>query len=440
MSEILAPLRSGRLAGATRLDLQGGLTEFPREIFDLADTLEILNLTGNRLRSLPDDLPRLRRLRILFCSGNEFTELPEVCGACSELRMVGFKANQIEQVPGAALPPQLRWLILTDNRIRQLPPELGRCAPLQKLMLSGNCLTTLPEEMAACNNLELLRVAANELPSLPEWLMALPRLAWLAFSGNPCAASPSARSPLPDIPWSDLQLETKLGEGASGEIHRASLRQNGAGERSVAVKLFKGALTSDGLPSCEMKACLTAGNHAHLIPIHGQVKHHPDRKQGLVMSLIDPACATLAAPPSFETCTRDIYSNDLRFSPADLMRLAIGIARAAQHLHSLGILHGDLYAHNILWNPGGSCYLGDFGAATFYDRKSAPLVDSFQRIEVRAFGCLLEELLERGEWPMEQFETKEALQRLQQSCAGGNPQDRPSFEEILCELERLEQR
>jgi hypothetical protein len=45
----LAQLRAGELSGITRLDLSCGLTEFPREIFDLADTLEILNLSGNAI-------------------------------------------------------------------------------------------------------------------------------------------------------------------------------------------------------------------------------------------------------------------------------------------------------------------------------------------------------------------------------------------------------
>jgi hypothetical protein len=351
--------------------------------------------------------------------------------------MVGFKANRIKHIPGAALPPQLRWLILTDNRIRQLPPELGRCAALQKLMLSGNRLAALPDEMTACKALELLRIAANDLPSLPEWLLTMPRLSWLAYSGNPCAASPSTASFLPEIPWRDLQLESKLGEGASGEIHRANFRQNGAGEQPVAVKLFKGAVTSDGLPSCEMNACLAAGHHAHLIPLRGRVKDHPADRQGLVMSLIDPAYATLAAPPSFETCTRDVYSTDLHFSPADIITVALGIARVAQHLHSHGILHGDLYAHNILWNPAGSCYLGDFGAATFYNPKDAR---SLQQIEVRAFGCLLEELLEHTGWTPEQTKTKEALNQLQQNCTGASTHGRPLFEEIVHELERLKPR
>lgn len=68
--DTLAQLRAGRLAGATRIDLSCGLTEFPREVFDLADSLEVLNLSGNALDSLPDDLHRLDRLRVLFCSDN----------------------------------------------------------------------------------------------------------------------------------------------------------------------------------------------------------------------------------------------------------------------------------------------------------------------------------------------------------------------------------
>ena len=69
----LAELRAGRLAGATHLDLRHcGLDEFPREILEHADTLVTLDLSSNRLRALPDDLPRLRALRTLFCSANPF--------------------------------------------------------------------------------------------------------------------------------------------------------------------------------------------------------------------------------------------------------------------------------------------------------------------------------------------------------------------------------
>jgi Leucine-rich repeat (LRR) protein len=131
------------VAGITRLDLSCGLTEFPREIFELADTLEVLNLSGNALSSLPDDLHRLTRMRVLFCSDNLFTELPECVGQCAALTMIGFKANRIRHVPGAALPPLLRWLILTDNCIDNCQ-RTGRAPVPAKLMLAGNRLQALP--------------------------------------------------------------------------------------------------------------------------------------------------------------------------------------------------------------------------------------------------------------------------------------------------------
>ncbi|MGB8299458.1 MAG: protein kinase, partial [Azonexus sp.] len=62
----LEKLRAGQLAGCRHLKLACGLKTFPREVFALADTLEILDLSGNELSALPDDLPRLNRLRILF--------------------------------------------------------------------------------------------------------------------------------------------------------------------------------------------------------------------------------------------------------------------------------------------------------------------------------------------------------------------------------------
>ena len=255
----LAQLKAGQLAGATRLDLACGLTEFPREIFELADSLEILNLTGNALSSLPDDLHRLRHLRVLFCSDNAFTELPECLGRCAQLSMIGFKANRIDTVPAAALPPQLRWLILTDNCISRLPDELGQRPLLQKLMLAGNQLTQLPPSLAQCENLELIRIASNRLTHLPQWLLTLPSLTWLAYAGNPVEMAVEVTADgTPDIPWAELQLGEVLGEGASGIIRKALWKPRAL---PVAVKLYKGSITSDGSPLHEMQACIAAGLH-----------------------------------------------------------------------------------------------------------------------------------------------------------------------------------
>jgi hypothetical protein len=436
----LEALRTGKLAGITRLDLSCELREFPREIFELADTLEILNLSGNALNELPDDLPRLHKLRIIFCSDNQFTQVPEVLGRCAELEMIGFKANRIETLSAAALPPKLRWLILTDNRLRELPPELGRCARLQKLMLAGNQLQQLPQELATCRNLELLRIAANRFERLPDWLFDMPRLAWLACAGNPCSdineAAALADLHITPIEWHDLELHHKLGEGASGIIHRAHHRTQDA---AVAVKMFKGPLTSDGLPRSEKAASIAAGAHPGLIPVIGRISEHPEQTPGLVMALIDPAFRNLACPPSLASCTRDIYADDLRFSLPVALNVASGIAAVTAHLHAKGILHGDLYAHNILWDDVGDCLLGDFGAASFLpqDRQQA---EAMQRIEVRAFACLLEELIARCRTTAEDAPVLNALRALQQRCDSKQAGSRPLFAEVHRQLLKIARR
>lgn len=420
----LAQLKAGQLAGITRLDLSCGLTEFPEEIFALADSLEILNLSGNALSRLPDDLHRLPHLRVLFCSDNAFTELPECLGQCAKLSMVGFKANRITHVPAAALPPLLRWLILTDNQISQLPVELGARPLLQKLMLAGNHLTQLPESLANCHNLELLRIAANRFTRLPEWLLALPSLTWLAYAGNPVemAVQLSADDSTPDIPWPELELAEVLGEGASGVIHKALWKPSG---HSVAVKLYKGTITSDGSPLHEMQACIAAGLHPNLIKVEGRVVGHPDDQAALVMDLIDPSYRNLAALPSLASCTRDVYAPGTVFSLDVALRMARGIASVAAHLHRHGITHGDLYGHNILWNEAGDCLLGDFGAASFHATADTVETRALQRIEVRAFGVLLGELLERVEAGV-----SEELVALRERCCQPDVLARPGFEEI----------
>lgn len=435
----LTELRAGNLAGIKRLDLSCGLTEFPAEIFNLADTLEILNLSGNALSCLPDDLHRLHKLCVIFCSDNLFIELPEVLGQCAQLEMVGFKANKIKRVAAAALPKKLRWLILTDNQIAELPAGLGSCTCLQKLMLSGNQLQTLPD-LSACVRLELLRIAANRFTYLPDWIYSLPRLAWLACAGNPCSdadeASAMARHSITLIDWSDLELQQPLGEGASGVIYRANHKLANS-VLPVAVKVFKGEVTSDGLPRSEKSAYIAAGVHSGLIPVIGKIGGHPENKPGLMMSLIAPNFTNLAEPPSLESCTRDIYAAETKFNLAGAINIALTIADVAQHLHAQGVMHGDLYAHNILWDGEDECLLGDFGGASFLSQHDAMRALGLQRIEVRAFACLLEELLERCDKPLDMQHIVVALQDLQCRCNQPTVNARPLFDEIHSSLRAL---
>ena len=425
MTHTLAQLKSGELKGVKRLKIAEGLREFPEEVVALAETLEVLDLSDNLMSELPDSVAKLKRLRIIFFARNRFKQFPKVLSQCPELSMIGFKSNQIDEVPEGAFPPKLRWLILTDNQIPELPTSIGGCEWLQKCGLAGNQLKTLPAEMANCRNLELLRVSANQLTALPDWLLRLPKLSWLAFAGNPCPANVFIDTDLPAYDWSDFEEGTLIGEGASGFISNGHWK---SADKVIALKLFKGAVTSDGWPKDEMNGAIAAGTHPQLIPVVGKIANHPEGKDGVVMELIAPTYVNLGNPPSLVSCTRDVFDEELVYGVADLRKIAKDMAAVSLHLHSRGVNHGDLYAHNILVNDTADCLLGDFGAASIYDTNT-PQAAYIERIGVRAYACLLEDVLglvkditsqERSYW----------LQLIA-DCMHLTVNKRPSFGQIL---------
>ncbi|MGN7987581.1 leucine-rich repeat-containing protein kinase family protein [Pedobacter sp. 22226] len=426
MQSLLA-LQNGELNGSVSLKLSENLSEFPKEIFGLADTLEVLDLSFNKLSALPEDFGRLKKLKIFFCSENLFTVLPEVLADCPLLDIVGFKSNQIKTVPSKSINPNLRWLILTNNNITELPEEIGLCKQMQKLMLSGNRLSALPEELANCRNLALLRIAANKLHELPQWITEMPKLSWIAFSGNNFSKTPAVET-LSLINWHDLEISHLLGEGASGVISKAN-RNIGDETSEVAVKIFKGDVTSDGLPEDEMTAYIAAGYHPGLVNLIGQIAHHPEDKKGLVMDLIPHHFYNLGHPPSLESCTRDVFPADRKLSEKQIVSIAKTIASLAAQLHEAGIMHGDLYAHNTLIDEEGSTLFGDFGAASFYDKTAQPAM-ALERIEVSAYGYLLDDLLSLKDDEVNE-EVYATISKLRDACLDTLPLNRPGFKDLV---------
>ncbi|MGL5407584.1 MAG: leucine-rich repeat-containing protein kinase family protein [Shewanella sp.] len=465
--QTLAQLTAGQLQGVRRLQLVEGLTAFPPQIFDLADTLEILDLSNNQLSELPEDLYRLTQLKVLFASNNRFEKLPEALGRCAKLEMIGFKSNRIKTVPADALPPQTRWLILTDNCIEALPDKIGTLARLQKLALAGNRLSTLPVTMAQCQHLELVRLAANRLSELPLWLFELPKLSWLAFAGNPLTESPqaspralnrdaaegmntnvnhgaacvNARQSTPSLPsvpkvsLDSVKLGEKCGEGASGIIYQGEwldesmVAQTGA--KPIAVKLFKGEVTSDGYPADELACCLASGEHPNLIKVIAHIQQ--GSHSGLVMALIPQSFKNLGLPPSLVSCTRDTFSPDTALDSKDLTKIILQLADVMAHLHRQQISHGDVYAHNMMVNQQMDVLFGDFGAASDLRHLSSSERLGIEKLEVRALGCVIDDLLPFVT-PSSHPAQVRRLREIRDCCLSANVAARPGFDEVKSAL------
>lgn len=412
--QTLETLNANKLKGYTRVKLSENIKEFPKKLYDLADTLEILDLSHNCLSELPEDISRLKNLKILFLSNNNFTRVPPQLKSLKNLYMLGLKANNIKDFDEDILPLSISWLILTDNKIEVLPESIGKLKKLQKCALAGNRIKKLPQTMSNCKNLELLRLSANKLEKVPTWLLELPKLAWLALSGNRC--SPKVKSYKNSYDFDDVELFELLGQGASGEIYRAKMKN-----KEIALKLYKGDVTSDGYASDEIAAYLELEKHPHLIDVLGSF----NGKLALALELIPKNYTNLGFPPDFTTCTRDTFEDT--FSIETIYKVAKAISSVGEHFHKHNLMHGDLYAHNILINEDSHCYLGDFGAASFYEDN-----ELYEKIELRAYGCLLDDLLSR----CEDVEHKiyKQLSSIRDNCMSEDFNKRASFKAISEEL------
>ena len=167
---------------------------------------------------------------------------------------------------------------------------------------------------------------------------------------------------------------------------------------------------------------MSVGEHPNLIKVLAKIQG--DQTLGLLLQYIPSIYQNLGFPPNFDTCTRDTFSKEALFTLETISKVAQSIASAAAHLHSRGIMHGDLYAHNILINDLDHCYLGDFGAASFYE----PHQKEFEKIEVRAFGCLLEDLLLLS--PIKEGKEYEILEQIRAKCMDDDRTIRPLFSQI----------
>ena len=164
---------------------------------------------------------------------------------------------------------------------------------------------------------------------------------------------------------------------------------------------------------------------------------HPDRLRGLLMPLIAPGYINLAGPPSLESCTRDVYAPGLRISASTALRLASQVAQAVAHLHARGVMHGDLYAHNILWDPRtAQALLGDLGGATLLPDASHPARNAMLALEVRAFGHLLEELRDLVDCPSPDPDgsAMAGLSALARACTSLVPAQRPAMADVAVQL------
>jgi internalin A len=179
------PEEIGQLTNLQALKLQDNqLTSLPDSIAKLIN-LERLDLGGNNLTSLPKAIGRLTNLRMLSITGNQFAELPESIAQLKKLEELYGYSNQFAELPEPVIHlKKLKKLSFFNNQLTSLPDSIAQLTDLEGLYLYNNQLTSLPDSIAQLTKLQTLRLDRNQLRVLPEWIAQLTNLRLLDFSNN----------------------------------------------------------------------------------------------------------------------------------------------------------------------------------------------------------------------------------------------------------------
>lgn len=151
-------------------------------------SLEMLNLHGNAITALPDNVEGLSRLRVLNLSENKFESLPFDSLAKLPLTELVVKKNRLSGtlIPGSIESlPLLQTLDASANALTHLvSPESTISLPvIHAVSLSMNRLQALPD-MTTWTNLLTLNVDENNISSIPHSFIALEKLRHADFGSN----------------------------------------------------------------------------------------------------------------------------------------------------------------------------------------------------------------------------------------------------------------
>ncbi|CAL4997940.1 unnamed protein product [Urochloa decumbens] len=137
----------GKLARLQVLDLSGNrLTALPNDLWELGASLRALNLSGNAIAgALPNNVGNFARLQALDVSHNAFAgALPQALGSVASLQVLNASHNRFQgQVPSAVVFG-CGNLVAMDLSGNALDGELADLSPLRSLAylnLSGNRLS-----------------------------------------------------------------------------------------------------------------------------------------------------------------------------------------------------------------------------------------------------------------------------------------------------------
>ena len=123
-----------------------------------------IDLSRNRLKSLPEGLRQFNDLRYLLLNRNRLRELPDWLPELAQLQALILDHNRFDDFPEVLLSmPQLEQLSIGENYLRGIPLDIDHMQGLHYLSLWGNVLASFPASLGDLPNLKVLDLLHNEM-------------------------------------------------------------------------------------------------------------------------------------------------------------------------------------------------------------------------------------------------------------------------------------
>ncbi|CAK1599652.1 unnamed protein product [Parnassius mnemosyne] len=188
------------------------LKDIPVEVFNLSEHLRNLDLSKNKISSVPDDISRLKNLKQLNLSANHIEVLPDSLIYLKKLEMLNVSNNSISSLPSHfSNLNNLKQVYLSHNKFTEFPSQLLCLNNLEVVDLSNNKITRIPDGMSDFYAAEL-NLSQNEISNLSEDLHQAPRLKILRLEENCLSLDAVRPSLLRDSKIHTINLDGNLFE------------------------------------------------------------------------------------------------------------------------------------------------------------------------------------------------------------------------------------
>ncbi|PON96730.1 LRR domain containing protein [Trema orientale] len=184
--EVVGILQEASGTGLERVDLSGRRLRFLPEAFGRIRSLIVLNISSNQLEIIPDSIAGLQNLEELNASSNLLESLPDSIGLLHRLKILNVSGNKLTALPDTIA--HCRSLVELDasfNSLTYLPTNIGyELVNLERLSIQLNKIRSLPTSVCEMRSLRYLDAHFNEIRGLPLAIGKLTKLEVLNLSSN----------------------------------------------------------------------------------------------------------------------------------------------------------------------------------------------------------------------------------------------------------------